>query len=682
MSDHILAALRSGNAAEALSLAEAQLAEQPELAENHYWQALALQSLGRKDEALAAIDAAIARAPERGDFPMTRSVMLLGAGDSAQAQSGLMDALALNPNYLPAYVGLIHIAVGQNNLAEAARLLRLAERVDADDADVLIAHGSLLQAQGDADGALAKFTRASERSPDSVLALTSLGFAYLQKRLPAFAQQALQRARELAPAGPALLRALVQCHLLQNQFTEAEAVADELLALRPEDFSARALRSQLRADRGELIAAIADAEALVAAAPTDLEAMTHLCMLYARSGDLEAPRALIAGAIAAQPGRDALWQLKLNLETTLGGDSAAIIADWLTQAPDSALAHESLAVHREQIGDLAGAAQAAERALELNASLTLAQFVKLRQEVRDTPVAALKRLAQLQERARVAAAKRMVAAWTGLAQDRLGNYTAAGKAFLAMAEFPDRDRGPAAFAATRGEPDADTAGRVLWAPPGVRIDRVFMALQPVLGERLLLDRHQPGPAREDGFGFEASATTAAGSALSWKVGIQANGLSPADAVDWLPHWDAGTAAALAGTTLTALVIDPRDALLNWLVFGCEQSYVFHPKIMPSAQWLAAAYQAVLDTQAQGPQAVRVIALDTLDADAPAVADALQEAFASDSPPDAALLGYAPLALGGLPRQFPAGHWRHYRDSFGAAFDLLTPVAVALGYPKD
>ena len=200
MSDHILAALRSGQAAEALSLAEAQLAEQPELAENHYWQALALQSLGRKDEALAAIDAAIARAPERGDFPMTRSVMLLGAGDPVQAQSGLMDALALNPNYLPAYVGLIHIAVGQNNLAEAARLVRLAERVDAEDADVLIAYGSLLQAQGDADGALAKYTRASERNPDSVLALSSLGNAYLQKGMPSFAVQALNRASSLSPA--------------------------------------------------------------------------------------------------------------------------------------------------------------------------------------------------------------------------------------------------------------------------------------------------------------------------------------------------------------------------------------------------------------------------------------------------------------------------------------------------
>jgi hypothetical protein len=377
-----------------------------------------------------------------------------------------------------------------------------------------------------------------------------------------------------------------------------------------------------------------------------------------------------------------LWQLKLNLESAFGGDSAAIIADWHVQVPDSALAHESLAVHREQIGDLAGAAQAAERALALNDALTMAQFVKLRQEVRDTPEAALQRLAQLQERAQAAAAKRMVSAWTGLAHDRLGNYAAAGKSFLAMAEIPDRDRGPAAFTATRGEPDADTAGRVLWAPPGVRIDRVFMALQPVLGERLLLDRHQPGPAREDGFGFETAVTASAGSALSWKVGIQANGLSPEDVVDWLPHWDAGTAAALDGTVLTAIVIDPRDALLNWMVFGCEQSYVFHPKILLSAQWLAAAYQAVLDSRAHNPQSVHLLAIDALDTDAAATAESLKQGLALDAVPDAAMLAHAPMALGGLPRQFPSGHWRHYRDSFGAAFDLLTPVAVTMGYPRD
>jgi len=35
---------------------------------------------------------------------------------------------------------------------------------------------------------------------------------------------------------------------------------------------------------------------------------------------------------------------------------------------------------------------------------------------------------------------------------------------------------------------------------------------------------------------------------------------------------------------------------------------------------------------------------------------------------------------GSPR-LPAGHWRRYRDVMSAAIDLLTPVAVRLGYPE-
>jgi hypothetical protein len=41
-----------------------------------------------------------------------------------------------------------------------------------------------------------------------------------------------------------------------------------------------------------------------------------------------------------------------------------------------------------------------------------------------------------------------------------------------------------------------------------------------------------------------------------------------------------------------------------------------------------------------------------------------------------------LALGGMPNLFPAGHWRNYRASFSEAFDVLTPLAVRLGYQQD
>ena len=684
MSDHILAALRAGNAAKALSLAEAQLAEQPELAENHYWQALALQSLGRRDAALAAIDAAIARAPERGDFPMTRSVMLLGDGDSTQAQAGLMDALALNPNYLPAYIGLIHLALGQNNAAEAARLLRLAERVDAEDADVLLAKGALLHGQGDLDAALALFTRVSEQRPDSVMALSSLGAAYLQKGMPAFAAQAFGRASALAPNQPGLLRALIQAHMQENDLDSLAGALDRLLTLVADDREALHLRLQLRLHRDDLGGALADGEALHALAPEDATALNHLSQVHLRLGDADAARAVLDQALAAQPGNDALWQMRCTLEAGLGGDGKAQILRWLAARPDSGVAHEALAVHAEATGDLPAAAAAADAALAIDQALPLAQFVKLRQEVREAPEAALDRLSALSQRARSPEAQRMVLAWIGLTSDRLGRYADAADAFTRMAQIvPALKSLPVPYPA-REVPETGAEGRLLWAPVGVRIEPVLNALAPVLGNRLLADRNQPSAARDDGFGaFRAEpGTEYAGSAFSWRTGIQALGLSPAEAVDWLPHWDAYTAAALAGTELTALIIDPRDALINWLVFGSAQSYVFLPRITQSAKWLAAGLHALAETLDRGPQKVNVIRIDAPETDAADIAAQLQAALCTDGVPDATAIATPIFALGGMPNRFPAGHWRNYRDAFAEAFAVLTPLAVRLGYPKD
>ncbi|MFM6988576.1 MAG: tetratricopeptide repeat protein [Arenimonas sp.] len=684
MSDSILSALRGGDAAQALALADALLAEAPEQAEAHYWRALALQTLRRGDEAQAAIDRAIELAPGREDFALTRSVMRLGGKDPGETQAGLMDALAFNPNHLPAYIGLIHIALGQNNPAEAKRLLKLAERVDADDADVLAAKGAIAQAEGALDDAIALFTRALERAPQNVLALGGLAFAYMHKQMPVFAEQALRRAIALAPDNARLRRGLVDCLLRQERPDEAEQALDELLAQVPADSASLGLRIRFRQARGDFDGALADARALLDAAPDDLSALTQCVSLLVRTGAGDEARAVVAAALQRDQGNDALWQLSAGLEAGLSGDGGEVIARWLQRLPDSAVAHEAAAVHHEAKGDLDAAAAEAEAALALRESLPLAQFVKLRQEVRTDPQAALARIRRLAQVARTPEAERMVLAWTGLVQDRLGRYDEAAAAFSRMAEhvLPAKTL-PTPYPA-RDVPAPDAEGRLLWTPAGFRAERVFNALAPILGNRLLVDRNQPSPAREDGFGAfrHAPGSEFAGSAAAWKAGIRALGLQPAEVVDWLPQWDGYTAAALAGTELTAVVIDPRDALLNWLVFGSAQSYVFLPRLPQSAKWLAACYQMLADTVESGPQTVHVIKADALDDDAASIAAALQAALALDSAPDAGILGTPIMALGGMPNQFPAGHWRHYKDAFAEAFAELAPVAVRLGYPQD
>ncbi|GAB3006895.1 hypothetical protein GCM10010960_20360 [Arenimonas maotaiensis] len=684
MSDSILSALRNGDAAQALALADALLAESPEQAETHYGRALALQTLGRGDEAQAAIDRAIELAPGREDFVLTRSMMRLSGNDPSETQAGLMDALAFNPNHLPAYIGLIHIALGQNNPAEAKRLLKLAERVDAEDADVLAAKGAIAQAEGAHDDAIAQFTRALERAPQNVLALGGLAFAYMHKQMPAFAEQALRRAIALAPDNVRLRRGLIDCLLRQERADEAEQALDELLAKAPADSASLGLRIRFRQARGDFDGALVDARALLAAAPDDLQALTHCVSLLVRTGAGDEARSLVAAALERDADSDALWQLSAGLEAGLSGDGGAVITRWLQRLPQSALAHEAAAVYHEAKGDLDAAAIEADAALALRESLPLAQFVKLRQEVRTDPQAALTRIQRLAQVARTPEAERMVLAWTGLVLDRLGRFDEAADAFTRMSQHPIPGKSLPIPYPAHAVPESDAEGRLLWAPPGVRIERVLNAVAPLLGRRLLADRNQPSPAREDGLGsvrFEPGSEGAA-SAATWKAGIQSLGLQPVDVVDWLPQWDAYTAAALAGTELTAVVIDPRDALLNWLVFGSAQSYIFLPKPQRSAMWLAAGYHALADTIEHGPQKVHLVKADALDLDAASIAAELQAALALDAVPDAVALGTPVMALGGMPNQFPTGHWRHYKDAFAEAFAVLTPAAVRLGYPKD
>lgn len=684
MSEQILAALRGGNAAEALTLAEAQLAEQPDSALNHYWKALALQGLGRKDEALAAIDAAIARAPERSDFTMTRSVMLLGGGDLVEAQSGLMDALALNPNTLNAYIVLIHIALGQNNLPEAKRLQRLAERVNAESPDVLLSKGAILEREGDFDAALKHYSTAADADPDNPLALASLGLMYLHKKMPAFAETALAKAHGLSPNNPGVLRALIQAQLEQNNPPAAAVSLDRLLQLDPDDRAALMLRLQMREAQQDHDGVLADAQALHRLLPNDASVIARLSSAHIQRGDFESARAVLDAALDADAGNDAVWQLRAGFEAGLTGDAGGILSNWLERSPESAMAHEASAVYAEAQGDLAAAAQSAERALALSDALPMAHFVKLRQELREAPEAALARAEMLATRARTPEAQRTILAWLGLIHDRLARYDKAAELFRQMAGYPVRMKPLPALRAATDVPEGTACGHVLWSPPGARIERVFNSVAAQLGPRLLVDRNQPSDARRDGFGAlrVVPGQEGAGSAMTWRVGIQAIGQQPETVVDWLPQWDAYTAAALNGAHFTAVVIDPRDALLNWMVFGSAQSYMFPVDIRDAAEWLAQVVEAVADSLESAGADAGLVAIDGVDTDARTVAARLQAALALDALPDAAVLETPIMALGGMPNQFPAGHWRNYRDSYGAAFDRLTPAAVRLGYPQD
>lgn len=686
MSEQILAALRSGDFDSALKLANALVEASPGYSDPHYMQALALQSSGHPQQALAAIERAIALAPDRSDYAMTKALMQIGGSDFVESQSGLMDALALNPNHLEAYVALLHIALAQKNMAEARRLLKLAERINPDADSVLVSKGAIANAEGLLDEALKWYSLAAEQNPNNVMALANLGVLHLKKQMPAFAEQALSRAKALAPANIGVLRGLVQAHLDQNRPAEAEQAVSELLAVLPSDRAGLGLRIDLRRARGDFDGAVQDAGILLATKPGDYAVLSHYTTACMQAGKPGLARDALENAVAMNAADDSIWQLRAFVEARLTGDGKAIIDRWLAQRPDSAMAHEALAVYLEVKGDLAAAAAAADKALQASEAFAMAQFVKLRQELRDNdPAAALQRAQSLASRATTAESQRMILGWLGLIHDRLGEYPQAAQTFSQMATYALNQKPLPGLRAAEAVPDGGpVAGHLLWAPAGARIERVLNVLAPILGERLLADRTDPAPARMDGFGWLRSVPGSenAGSALSWRAGIAALGLDPAQCVDWLPQWDDYTGAALSGTRFTAVLIDPRDALLNWMVFGSAQAYQFPPNPEVAAHWLNETFGAVASRLENDAGSAALIRIDAIDTDADAIALQLQQALPLESLPSAETLAQPVLALGGLPNQFPSGHWRHYREAFAPAFAVLTPVAVRLGYPAE
>ena len=684
MSELITSALKRGDSQKALELAKSLVDQSPDHSDSYYWLALASQQSNEKSKALEAIDKAIALAPNRNEYVMVRSVILLDDQDFNVAQSGLMDTLALNPNQLNAYVGLIHIAIAQRNIVEAKRLLKLAERVNADDGNVIVAAGAIAHAEGDIDTALKYFTTASEINPNNPLALSNMGLCFLHKNMPAFAEQSLKRANELAPNNVGILRALVQSQIDQEDFVSVEATVSNLLQLKPEDISSLSLRAKLRRNNQDFQGALTDVENLYRLQPNEVNTLRQLCTLLIQLNRLDEARNAIELALDSNLKNDDYWQLRHSFETSLSVRNNSVIKDWLTQLPNSPYANEALAVYLEMAGELNAAKDAAEKALSITESLPLAQFVKLRQEIRDEPKAALARAQKLTQFAVSNEAQRMLLGWLGIIHDRLNEYEQAASTFMQMAQYEKLAKSLPLLVSEHQTADPKITGQLLWSPVGARVERVFNILAPVLGNQLLVDRNQPSPARLDGFGpFRfAPDSEQAGTAIRWQAGVKALGIEPEEAVDWIPQWDAYTDAALDGAKLVVLSIDPRDAFLNWMVFDNAQAYIFLPNIQESAEWLALVFEAVADTLQRKNQNAHLVKLDDMDTNASEICNALTESLKLSVVPNAEILAKPIMALGGMANQFPTGHWRNYQPFFAEAFARLTPVAVRLGYSEN
>lgn len=668
---NITEALRQGDLAAALKASQAAVADQPDNAFAHHLLGVSLQRTGQLDAARGAFESAIALSPDRAGFHFSLASLNLTQGRSDEARQGLTQALALDPNLLGAYVTLVHLALGRGDRAEAERNLRLAQRVDAQHPQVRVAEGYLAQAAGDEDGAMRAFTSAAAADPSLAAAQLALGMAFLERKMWPFAEQALANSMALdGSRTPNTLRALAEARRRQGKAEQTLATLDELIEREPADLAARGLRAEILSATGKEALALPDHLALLEAHPGHLPSLGSAAALLLAEGRADEALVLVEKALELAPGNDLVWQLRLNLSGLLREDAKDVLDRWQEGNPDSLTCTQMLAQYHHARGESPQAELYADRALAIEPGLISCNLIKLHVEMAQDPAVALARAERLLVDATDPASVRDLNGWAGMALDALGRHDEAAHYWRAMLKqvMPGALPPPSLIGAEQA-PAGQIDGTLVWSPVGVRSEFILRQLKARLGPRMRLDRIDSRDGG-DGFGLVRFRPdhAEAGTAARWTQSLRSSQLDPATAVDWLPHLDGYTLAALGGARVIALVTDPRDAFINWMIHGSLQNYLLSPELDQAADWLAGSLEALADHRDAHPE---LVVLACLDRDAGEASAQIEQALSLTEP--------LPAVFGAGAR-FPEGHWRAYREAFAAEFARLTPVAVRLGYP--
>lgn len=644
MSTQTTEALRRGDIAAALAAARRAAADQPESAEAQHLLGIVLQRAGDLPGAQAALERAVALAPEHAGYPFALANLAMGRGALDVAEKNAKLSTALDPNYLPGYVLAGQAALARRDRAEAASQLALAKRVNDGHPLVWSLEGYLARFDGNEDLAMRCFTAAVKADPGLTAAQAALGMGFLAKGQWPFAEQALANAHRQAPNNFSVARALLEALRRQGKVAECLALVEELLAAQPGEPSLRVLRAELQVALGRNDAALADMQAMLAQQPANPQALGIVLELLRLAGRSEEGVPLADAAIARAPKDDRLWALRGALAGNLGHDPKAVLERWIEAIPDSAAAWDQLALFHDAAGDAAAALEAARRALSIVPGLPNASVVLARALIDSDPAAALGHLEAVRVQPTTVHAARNVLGWRALALDRLGRHDEAAAVLRGVSRYqvPEHQPLPQPMP-VQGEPRG-AAGTVIWSLPGVRIEPMLAAAHGALGDRL-----RP---RADALVGQADAS----------------------AVAFLSFVDGQAVHQLDGATWLAAIGDPRDALLNWAMFGSTQAFRTAPDLRDTARWMVASVQALLDLQAREPARVQFLRQD-----GDTAAEAAKAAQVLGVPLAAADVA-APAGPG--PSLFPAGHWRHYRQALAEEFAILAPLAQALGYPAD
>lgn len=689
MQEQILQALRRHDADQAVQLATRWIADEPQLPQAHRWHALALQQQGQLPAAVESLQRALALVPDDADLHLQHAGLLLALHQFEAAEAALGRTTGFNPNELSAYLMQAHLALARNDVDEAEKQLKLAARVDAENPEVVALSGMVALRRGALDEALAQLSSAVRALPDDPRIVYALGTAYLRKDMLAFAEQAFRRVLVLNPKMTALHGLLVQLALRQdNPAAAAELIEQALQQPGQDSVAMRRFAAQMALQSGQPLQARDHLRPLLAANAGDPQLLQLLLMAWQRLGRDDEARSELDAVLADHDQLHNLWLARLSVEGVGSEGAVAVGERWLAAMPAHLPALETRMRLHDMTGEHDAAEAMAERILALEPGRVSGATRLVDGLVQRDPAAAAARVQQMVDAAE-GRAREDLRTWLGEVHDRGGQPREALRTWLELhadnvanrLPLPPQAKAPASWPAL-GEVDPELASRpmFLWGAPGSNVEKVMSALSAA-SPLVRVDRFSATPP-DDAFQNYNTLQDLASGKLSpqelvdgWRARLPSRGLSNDTVIDWLLFWDNALLWALRPALpqgrLLVVLRDPRDMLLDWIAYGSGAQLAI-TSLQEAAEWLARALTqvAVLNEQDLYPHVL--VRVDAAGNDPQAMALLLSEVMGVQ----------LPVAPNIGPPRLPSGHWRNYREVMGAAIDLLTPVAVRLGYPEE
>jgi tetratricopeptide (TPR) repeat protein len=228
---------------------------------------------------------------------------LQSAGRLDEAIDQYKKAIAIKPDYAPAYSNLGSALLSKGDAAGAINAYQQALSIDPDFSDAQFNLGNALMRVGDPVRAIPHFRRVLSDAPDSVDARTNLGIA-----LTAVGQfdegiGELEAAIRLAPASAMAMpeRALGEALADRGRLTEAADHLRRALALAPDDGEAHYSLARLLLQMQQPAAAIPEFRAALARPDAPAEIHNDLGIALASAGQLNEAIAQLQLAVKLQP---------------------------------------------------------------------------------------------------------------------------------------------------------------------------------------------------------------------------------------------------------------------------------------------------------------------------------------------------------------------------------------------